>query len=242
MLPQSLLLLVVAITPTLAAPTILKRDINNLSLPSSSLASPSSISPPLGLKQVTLGIGHQNYTCNADGTMTNTGATAALYDISSLLTFNNWLTAPLPGFVLTASGLHNDTVSSTADKSEDEEDFDRDLSYGSLTAKQLGIHFFNAAGSPTFDLYETSPPSQLVGKKLGDVSAPAGACPGPDNAGAVDWLQLGDNGANLSFGGLSYVYRVETAGGKSPATCDKSKAGTVLRVPYAAEYWFYGPK
>jgi len=100
----------------------------------------------------------------------------------------------------------------------------------------LGQHFFTAGGSPEFDLTGVS--ARLVAKKLNSVSPPAGACPGPGNAGAVSWLELGDNGAGLSFGGISYVYRVETAGGNPPATCSGQTG--LITVPYSAEYWFYG--
>lgn len=70
--------------------------------------------------------------------------------------------------------------------------------------------------------------------------APAGSCPGINDQGAVDWLMLGNSGSSVNFGGLSTVYRVETAGGKSAPTCQGMAAGSVIRVPYAAEYWFYG--
>jgi hypothetical protein len=53
---------------------------------------------------------------------------------------------------------------------------------------------------------------------------------------SVDWLFLQDDGRGVSKN-LKAVYRVETAGGSAPATC--SSAG-VVKVPYAAEYWFYG--
>lgn len=59
--------------------------------------------------------------------------------------------------------------------------------------------------------------------------------------GAVDWLELSDNGRGLSKG-VSTVYRVVTAGGVAQA-CSASGAnanGTVFSVPYVAQYWFYG--
>lgn len=80
--------------------------------------------------------------------------------------------------------------------------------------------------------------ARLVAKKLANVPAPADAATGPNDAGAVDWLELGDTGAGFSFGGVSVGYRVETAGGKAPATCS-GKSG-VFTVPYVAQYWFFG--
>jgi hypothetical protein len=74
----------------------------------------------------------------------------------------------------------------------------------------------------------------LFSKKIGDIPAPSGA---PE--GAVDWLALRDNGMSMSVG-LGEVYRVETAGGSPPATCDGVELDTVFSVQYSAQYWFYG--
>jgi hypothetical protein len=100
----------------------------------------------------------------------------------------------------------------------------------------LGNHFFNAAGQPVFDLTKVG--AKVTAKKLANVAAPAEACSGPRNAGAVDWLQLTDVGGGASYGGVTYVYRVVTAGGKPPATCADEDA--TFEVPYATEYFYYG--
>lgn len=92
----------------------------------------------------------------------------------------------------------------------------------------LGHHFFSAAGVPTFDLESHG---YLSAKKVASVPAPKGSI-----QPSVDWLFLQDDGRGVSKN-LKAVYRVETAGGSAPATC--SSAG-VVKVPYAAEYWFYG--
>ncbi|KAI5195870.1 hypothetical protein E4T39_08026 [Aureobasidium subglaciale] len=92
----------------------------------------------------------------------------------------------------------------------------------------LGHHWFSAAGVPTFD---TESRGFLSAKKVAGVAAPKG-CIGS----SIDWLYLQDDGRGVSKN-VQAVYRVETAGGNPPATC--SKAG-VVKVPYAAEYWFYG--
>lgn len=99
----------------------------------------------------------------------------------------------------------------------------------------LGHHYFNAAGQPTFDLDATG---LLVAKKTGDIPAPPDACAGPpgaQNYGAVDWLSLVDVGTGVSRG-LSGVYRVDTAGGKAPPSCEQMGP---IEMPYAALYWFY---
>ncbi|THW71707.1 hypothetical protein D6D18_10435 [Aureobasidium pullulans] len=92
----------------------------------------------------------------------------------------------------------------------------------------LGHHWFSAAGVPTFDLEGKG---FLSAKKVSSVPAPSGCI-----ASSIDWLFLEDDGRGVSRN-VQAVYRVETAGGNPPATC--SKAG-VVKVSYAAEYWFYG--
>ncbi|KAI4716950.1 hypothetical protein E4T48_06859 [Aureobasidium sp. EXF-10727] len=92
----------------------------------------------------------------------------------------------------------------------------------------LGHHWFSAAGVPTFNLEGCA---FLSAKKVANVPAPSSSIDG-----SVDWLFLQDDGRGVSKN-LKAVYRVETAGGSPPATC--SSAG-VVKVPYAAEYWFYG--
>ncbi|KAE9972475.1 Deoxyhypusine synthase [Venturia inaequalis] len=187
----------------------------------------SSLPPPTGsLHYIALALGTQNYTCAATPGSTTAapvsiGAVAKLSNAAKYLRSHPDQIGTLTGLVLersTKSGGASDPAQS-------------------LGLPYLGQHYFTAApSSPEFDL--TAVHARVVAKKLANVAAPANACSGSNNAGAVDWLELGDNGAGLSFGGVSYVYRVETAGGKAPATCS-GKSG-VFTVPYAAQYWFYG--
>jgi hypothetical protein len=103
----------------------------------------------------------------------------------------------------------------------------------------LGDHFFTLT-TPTFSLNKVKAkpfPLAFVTKKA-EMDAPKGSCPGTKNEGAIKWLQLADS-ANLSQGGVNTVYRIETAGGNKPATCQGQKAH--FEVPYAAQYWVYGP-
>lgn len=106
----------------------------------------------------------------------------------------------------------------------------------------LGNHFFTEK-TPTFSLYKTQTtphPLAMVTKK-GDQAAPATACKGTKGEGAVKWLYLFDSAVpELSQGGVNTVYRLETAGGSPPATCAGQKK--YFEVPYAAQYWVYGPK
>jgi hypothetical protein len=99
----------------------------------------------------------------------------------------------------------------------------------------IGSHYFQADGTPTFDLITVR--EILFAKKVADIKAPASANKGLGGYGAVDWLALGDKSESV---GLRQVYRVVTAGGSAPATCTEGGANTIISVQYAAEYWFYG--
>jgi hypothetical protein len=97
----------------------------------------------------------------------------------------------------------------------------------------LGNHFFDIAGTPTFDLSTVHKIGYMA--KTVSVSAPATANKGPADTGAVPWLDLNQKQGYISKN-ISQVYRVETAGGNQFVNC--SVAGT-MTVQYAAEYWFY---
>lgn len=99
----------------------------------------------------------------------------------------------------------------------------------------IGSHYFEADGTPTFDLITVR--EILFAKKIADVKAPANASKGSDGHGAVDWLTLGDKGESV---GLSQVYRVVTVGGSPPSTCMEGDVNAIISVQYAAEYWIYG--
>lgn len=199
------------------------------------------------LKYIALGFGVQNYTCaDAGATSKATGAVAMLYDITKLypgsgpesLDKDSWTnlastalnSQPVPlNLLATAAGRL-----SKADPGVDSvEPFleDAPLALGDLEIPFIGHHFFNAQGVPQFVLNGGS--SVLLGKKIEGIPAPASADKGPDGTGAVDWLYLGDNGGST---GVSYVYRVLTAGG-NPHACDAAGADSTI---YSTTYWFYG--
>jgi hypothetical protein len=188
------------------------------------LTAPSAISPGVSLKYIALGVGTQNYTCAASPNSATiapiqVGAKAVLFDVGSFFQKLPIMINSLPPLSL---GLY--TMTGKPDMTK--------ITGGGV----LGEHYFNAAGQPVFDLTKVG--VKITAKKLGGVTAPADACPGPKNAGAVDWLLLTDVGGGASYGGVSYVYRVVTAGGQKPATC-AGKTGT-FEVPYTTEYWYYG--
>ena len=77
------------------------------------------------------------------------------------------------------------------------------------------------------------------------MTAPAGSAASSDGSTAVPWLKLevvgeGTVGGTQGFGGgVKEVYRVNTAGGNAPSTCE-GRVGTTFEMQYAAEYWFLG--
>ncbi len=106
----------------------------------------------------------------------------------------------------------------------------------------IGHHFFsNATGTntPHFSLDGLAQPSpEAIVTKIDETPAPADACPGENGLPAVTWLYLHDN-AGVSRGGINSVYRVETAGGGKPATCQGQPAH--FEVKYAAQCKFFSP-
>jgi hypothetical protein len=77
--------------------------------------------------------------------------------------------------------------------------------------------------------------SFVVGKKLASVPSPS--------AGAVPWLllQVTATGGKGKLNAVTYVQRTDTTGGGAPSSgCDASSAGAVQKVPYSADYWFFG--
>lgn len=216
-----------------------------------------------------MGHGIQNYTCaSADATAVNVGALAVLYDVtplypgtsgtgvdtavfanlSSAVLFNQDIPLNLvdPAAASPAVPVANDAVTESDYQADSANPFpspatDLDLSAQGIAAKYLGHHYFDANSAPTFDLSASTSGLFFSGAKIGDVKPPTTADKGLMATGAVDWLELGDNGRGLSKG-VSNVYRVVTAGGVAEA-CSVSGAnpeGQVFSMPYVAQYWFYG--
>jgi hypothetical protein len=104
-----------------------------------------------------------------------------------------------------------------------------------------GHHYFATTTTPVFNLNASDDPAQdlgnVVGRKVANSTAPANATKGANGVGdgAVAWLYL--SSTNETLGDVRAVYRVNTAGGSPPKTCENSDA--VFSVQYAAEYWFY---
>jgi Protein of unknown function (DUF3455) len=97
------------------------------------------------------------------------------------------------------------------------------------SGQQIGKHF----AGPTWEARDGS-------KVVGEVAARATPDPG-----AIAWLLLNAKSTSGSgvFGAVRFVQRLRTVGGNAPADgCDQATAGSEVRVPYSAEYWFYADK
>ncbi|KAL4752075.1 hypothetical protein BDW72DRAFT_78585 [Aspergillus terricola var. indicus] len=200
-------------------------------LPSTTTLSSSTLSTPssgLSLKAITLGRGTQNYTCAGSTAITSpeaTGATATLFDASCLVVPDANADRQstlhfLPDILKTVPLGNVDLFASL-------------LSRSSGQNIAVGKHYFTADGTPFFDLRgsERYDSDWIAAKKEDEDDAPAK--PGYGITGDVAWLKL-----TAVEGSLKEVYRIHTAGGSAPATCEDMPEE--FTVDYAAEYWFYG--
>ena len=98
--------------------------------------------------------------------------------------------------------------------------------------RKIGKHY----AGPTWESTDGS-------KVVGEIKA---RDDGPD-VNAIPWLLLSAKSASGAgvLGQTVSVQRLETVGGKSPASgCSQAQAGKEARVPYGATYYFYveGPR
>jgi hypothetical protein len=106
-----------------------------------------------------------------------------------------------------------------------------DAALADCNGAPAGKHFATDSGAPEWQL---SADTYVIGRKV--AAAP--------QAGTVPWLLLtaDSHGLGAPLAQVRYVQRVKTTGGVSPATgCDASHVGAVEKVPYTADYFFYGP-
>ncbi|KAJ9211501.1 hypothetical protein DTO166G4_6922 [Paecilomyces variotii] len=205
-----------------ASPTC---DTSKIALPAQASGLPA---PPAGQKvlHVAVGRGTQNYTC-ADSTANTKpvaiGALASLYNATCVAANYPDLMSMAPNVVI---NIALPTKSSST------------LPPANL--ELLGHHFFRDTTTPVFNL-DTTPERQYgiaISKKNASMSAPTDAVKGQHNTGngAVAWLYL--DTINGTVGDYKSVYRVNTAGGNPPATCEGM--GKTFTVQYSADYYFYG--
>jgi len=194
-------------------------DLNGLDNVVLPVANPPLPAPgaDLYLASIVIGRGVQNYTCGNDSTAAPVaiGAVATLYEASCIAVEDPELLASLPGRAL--------AISLPTDPEED-------LVCGAQPLERNGHHFFNSAKTPTFDFTEAD--DEALGLALVSVGARS---PAPDAATAVPWLQL--SRVDGSVGPIQSIYRLNTAGGVAPATCEGQPAS--ISVQYAAQYWVF---
>ena len=177
----------------------------------------------------------QNYTCSSaskDVVPKAIGAVASLYNVSCIAANYPDILAMLPGLAL--------QYALPADPAANLEPSNLEL---------VGHHYFSSNNTPTFDLTQIHPLStasvDAAGTTFGiakfkansNSTAPTDAPKGENGVGngAVPWLRL--DATYGTTGDVKAVYRLNTAGGKAPATCESSPAA--FSVQYATAYWFY---
>jgi FtsP/CotA-like multicopper oxidase with cupredoxin domain len=96
--------------------------------------------------------------------------------------------------------------------------------------KSIGKHY----AGPTWEAHDGS---KVIGELVARSDSP--------KSDSIPWLLLRaktTSGAGL-FSGVTFIQRLDTAGGSAPAGgCRPDQTGQQLRVPYTADYVFYGMK
>ncbi len=103
-------------------------------------------------------------------------------------------------------------------------------------ATLIGHHFASEAGAAA-PQWQTLDGTYVIGHKVAAYTPDGGS-------GSIPWL-LSAATSTSGSGTLSrttYVQRLDTAGGNPPSTgCDQGALGMTQKVPYSADYYFYGP-
>ncbi|KAF2997928.1 hypothetical protein E8E13_005287 [Curvularia kusanoi] len=188
-------------------------DLTNAALPSEASGLPA-VGSGLKLAHIAVGRGVQNYTC---ATAAATETPKAVGAIASL-------------FNATCDGVRAPAVLASVTKIA----LEYNIPTGPLADDRLsGHHEFTEKGIPFFNLKTDRVNFGEVHVNVtSKMAAPKSASNGPNNLGSVPWLKL----VHLD-GDYQEVYRVNTAGGVAPKTCEGVQGD--FSVQYAAEYWFY---
>jgi len=96
--------------------------------------------------------------------------------------------------------------------------------------KSFGRHFAGPS-------WQAKDGSQVTGKAVTSVASP--------DAESIPWLLLAvkDRSGNGSLSHVTSIQRINTRGGKAPATgCDAEHLGEDQRSSYSADYVFFAPK
>jgi hypothetical protein len=170
------------------------------------------------LAHVAVGRGTQNYTCDTTQPASApkaVGALATLFNVTCLAASPQNLVAQIPSFALGYPVPTSDVSDST------------------INTLLSGHHFFTNATTPFFNLQTDKHNYGSVGcLKQSACDAPADAPKGVNGLGSVPWLKL----AGFE-GDYNEVYRVDTAGGNPPKTCQGM--ADKFQVEYAAAYYFF---
>ncbi|EGO03871.1 hypothetical protein SERLA73DRAFT_175561 [Serpula lacrymans var. lacrymans S7.3] len=184
------------------------------------------VAPTFAPNFIGMGVGVQNYSCNAtSSTYELVGAVAELFDVSCLY--------GTPAFESTPAQTYTAWNASSAITSQE--------IIGTLSLLEapvvLGQHYYvaNPVGSglsPKWDFtssgYTTgNSNAYMIGVKKGDI-------PSPDTEVNIDSLEV----ANVKGGLATTVFRVNNNGGQPPATCTPGTAP--IAVKYVSQYWFFG--
>lgn len=191
-----------------------------------------AVTAGLTLKHVAIGRGTQNYTCDLSNTTaapSAVGAVATLFNATCVAATYPDLLNTLPrvamSFNLSSSGGADDTPSNLVPASTGDR-----LAPGNYMIS--GHHFFRDSTTPFFNLdTDNWALGEAPCAKNATVDAPAGAATGQQGEKAVAWLKL--TAREGATGRLQEVYRVETAGGSPPATCEGMSAA--FEVQYSAQ-------
>ncbi|EEU41848.1 uncharacterized protein NECHADRAFT_96845 [Fusarium vanettenii 77-13-4] len=174
----------------------------------------------LTLKHVAVGRGTQNYTCDLKEPSVApkaNGAVATLFNASCVAALYSDLLEQIPGMA-----VHFPLTNASR--------------LGPAELPVSGHHYFTADGVPFFDIRT---PGHDIGEapcaKNDSAPAPSTASVGQKGEAAVAWLKLDTiEGATHK---IKQVYRLTTAGGSPPATCEGMNAQ--FQVEYSTVYWFW---
>jgi len=101
----------------------------------------------------------------------------------------------------------------------------------------LVVHHFASDAGPSSPEWQTGDGTYVIGQKVHAVTPDGGAA-------SVPWLllQATAHGGNGTLSKTNYIQRLNTDGGVAPTDpCSaKEHTGTIQKVPYGADYYFYG--
>ncbi|TFK29623.1 hypothetical protein FA15DRAFT_663774 [Coprinopsis marcescibilis] len=192
--------------------------------------------PKTAPNYVTLGVGVQNYTCNAEGKYVSAaGAVATLYDLSCL--------GGTPLFDAIDDLIYGLFVDSDLDRPDSSIVESIGKFNDKSNAFSFGEHFFSISPSgngtsPVWDMRSAGPKKLRGNPDAYVLGAGVGRIPAPEGAKNVDWLQVKQVEGKLA----TTVYRTHTRGGPAPASVRvsvESKVEPLLILCLAVRTWIW---